>query len=183
MTFHCTYTCTSIYCNFCSDDDFELPVISKAAQKEITQQLIKDGYNLDLEPDDEDLDLIPPRPVNERCTCCNYYTGYCAIQWKVLTEKEDCFEWVEKWNEWVGWELHVYVTISSVLFILIKFYTYIGINCHYNLTPNQTTCILMFKDNVYPFLFYSFKYLVLLPIYICVGVCNSYNYLNISYFL
>nr|XP_022331513.1 protein FAM219A-like [Crassostrea virginica] len=63
-----------------SDDDFELPVISKAAQKEITQQLIKDGYNLDLEPDDEDLDLIPPRPVNERCTCCNYYTGYCAIQ-------------------------------------------------------------------------------------------------------
>lgn len=80
LTFHCTYTCTSIYCNFCSDDDFELPVISKAAQKEITQQLIKDGYNLDLEPDDEDLDLIPPRPVNERCTCCNYYTGYCAIQ-------------------------------------------------------------------------------------------------------
>ncbi|XP_048734755.1 protein FAM219A-like isoform X1 [Ostrea edulis] len=63
-----------------SDDEFELPVISKAAQKEITQQLIKDGYNLDLEPDDEDLDLIPPRPVNERCTCCNYYTGYCAIQ-------------------------------------------------------------------------------------------------------
>ncbi|XP_056022771.1 protein FAM219A-like isoform X2 [Ostrea edulis] len=62
------------------DDEFELPVISKAAQKEITQQLIKDGYNLDLEPDDEDLDLIPPRPVNERCTCCNYYTGYCAIQ-------------------------------------------------------------------------------------------------------
>lgn len=65
---------------FFSDDEFELPVISKAAQKEITQQLIKDGYNLDLEPDDEDLDLIPPRPVNERCTCCNYYTGYCAIQ-------------------------------------------------------------------------------------------------------
>ncbi|XP_061174121.1 protein FAM219A-like [Saccostrea echinata] len=63
-----------------SDDDFELPVISKAAQKEITQQLIKDGYNLDLEPDDEDLDLIPPRPVSERCTCCNYYTGLCAIQ-------------------------------------------------------------------------------------------------------
>lgn len=63
-----------------SDDDFELPVISKAAQKEINQQLIKDGYNLDLEPDDEDLDLIPPRPVHERCTCCNYYTGSCAVQ-------------------------------------------------------------------------------------------------------
>lgn len=63
-----------------SDDDFELPVISKAAQKEINQQLIKDGYNLDLEPDDEDLDLIPPRPVHERCTCCNYYTGNCAVQ-------------------------------------------------------------------------------------------------------
>ncbi|KAK3096910.1 hypothetical protein FSP39_004687 [Pinctada imbricata] len=55
-------------------------MLSKAAQKEITQQLIKDGYNLDLEPDDEDLDLIPPRPMNERCTCCNTYVATCVIQ-------------------------------------------------------------------------------------------------------
>ena len=55
---------------YCSEDEFAVPRLSKQAQKEITQQLIKDGYNLDLEPDDEDLDLIPPRPVHERCVCC-----------------------------------------------------------------------------------------------------------------
>ena len=57
-------------CTFCSEDEFALPRLSSQARKEITQQLIKDGYNLDLEPDDEDLDLIPPRPVQERCVCC-----------------------------------------------------------------------------------------------------------------
>ncbi|XP_033750681.1 protein FAM219A-like [Pecten maximus] len=62
------------------DDDFESPMLSRGANKDITQQLIKDGYNLDLEPDDEDLDLIPPRPMNERCVCCQNYTGTCAIQ-------------------------------------------------------------------------------------------------------
>lgn len=62
------------------DDDFESPMFSKAATKEIAQQLIKDGYNLDLEPDDEDLDLIPPRPLNERCICCPNYTGSCVMQ-------------------------------------------------------------------------------------------------------
>ena len=62
------------------DDDFESPMFSKAATKEIAQQLIKDGYNLDLEPDDEDLDLIPPRPLNERCICCPNYMGSCVMQ-------------------------------------------------------------------------------------------------------
>ncbi|KAL5004409.1 hypothetical protein ScPMuIL_017865 [Solemya velum] len=61
------------------EDEFNQPMLSKAAYKEITQQLIKDGYNLDLEPDDEDLDLIPPRPLNQRCVCCNIYPN-CAIQ-------------------------------------------------------------------------------------------------------
>ncbi|VDI65091.1 Hypothetical predicted protein, partial [Mytilus galloprovincialis] len=62
------------------DDDFESPMFAKAATKEIAQQLIKDGYNLDLEPDDEDLDLIPPRPLNERCICCPNYQGSCVMQ-------------------------------------------------------------------------------------------------------
>ena len=59
-----------MYFLFYSEDEFAVPRLSKQAQMEITQQLIKDGYNLDLEPDDEDLDLIPPRPLNQRCTCC-----------------------------------------------------------------------------------------------------------------
>ncbi|XP_046583873.1 protein FAM219A-like [Haliotis rubra] len=63
------------------DDEFDLPQTSRTAQKEITAQLIKDGYNLDLEPDDEDLDLIPPRPLNERCTCCQLHQQPgCVIQ-------------------------------------------------------------------------------------------------------
>lgn len=70
-----------IICCFFSDDEEEddFSLSKKAATKEITQQLIKDGYNLDLEPDDEDLDLIPPRPLNERCVCCQMQAT-CALQ-------------------------------------------------------------------------------------------------------
>ncbi|KAK2177659.1 hypothetical protein NP493_587g04011 [Ridgeia piscesae] len=62
-----------------SEDEFEMPQLSAHAQREITQQLIKDGYNLDLDPDDEDLDLIPPRPVREHCICCHSQIN-CTIQ-------------------------------------------------------------------------------------------------------
>ena len=62
-----------------SEDEFEMPQLSAHAQREITQQLIKDGYNLDLDPDDEDLDLIPPRPVKEHCICCHAQLN-CMIQ-------------------------------------------------------------------------------------------------------
>ena len=61
------------------DDEFDIPRLPKAAQKEMSEQLIKDGYNLDLEPDDEDLDLIPPRPLNERFSCCSLSCA-CPIQ-------------------------------------------------------------------------------------------------------
>ncbi|GAB1602728.1 protein FAM219A-like isoform X1 [Argonauta hians] len=61
-----------------SEDEFTSH-LSNTAHKEITEQLIKDGFNLDLEPDDEDLDLIPPRPMNERCVCCNMHSN-CALQ-------------------------------------------------------------------------------------------------------
>lgn len=65
------------------EDEFDVPRLSKEAHREITEQLIKDGYNLDLDPDDEDLDLIPPRPLHERCGCCPSITWIpqkCAIQ-------------------------------------------------------------------------------------------------------
>lgn len=66
-----------------SEDEFAVPHLSKEAQREITEQLIKDGYNLDRDPDDEDLDLIPPRPFQERCGCCPSATWIpqkCAVQ-------------------------------------------------------------------------------------------------------
>lgn len=53
-----------------SEEEFEFLPTSKAAAREITQQLIKDGYDLDMTPDDDDLDLIPPKPLGERCSCC-----------------------------------------------------------------------------------------------------------------
>lgn len=62
-----------------SEDDLEYHPISKSAAKEITEQLIKDGYNLDLTPDDEDLDLIPPKPLTHRCVCCSL-SCTCLIQ-------------------------------------------------------------------------------------------------------
>ncbi|ESO04565.1 hypothetical protein HELRODRAFT_191622 [Helobdella robusta] len=49
-----------------SEDEFAIPKLSKKAHSEMMQQLSKDGYNLDLDPDEDDLDLIPPRPLNER---------------------------------------------------------------------------------------------------------------------
>ncbi|KAK7467951.1 hypothetical protein BaRGS_00036794 [Batillaria attramentaria] len=61
------------------EDEFDVPRLPRATQKEISEQLIKDGYNLDLEPDDEDLDLIPPRPLNERCSCCQMHSN-CLVQ-------------------------------------------------------------------------------------------------------
>lgn len=39
-----------------------------------TQQLLKDGYRLDEISDEEDLDLIPPRSVDDRCQCCGAVT-------------------------------------------------------------------------------------------------------------
>lgn len=61
-----------------SEDEFDVPRISKEAHREMTEQLIKDGYNLDIEPDDDDLDLIPPRPLHERCGCCP------SVAWQAL---------------------------------------------------------------------------------------------------
>ncbi|XP_002722085.1 protein FAM219B isoform X1 [Oryctolagus cuniculus] len=39
--------------------------------QEVSRQLLQDGYHLDEVPDDEDLDLIPPKPVaSSACSCC-----------------------------------------------------------------------------------------------------------------
>lgn len=61
-----------------SDEEFEFQPTSKAAAREITQQLIRDGYDLDLTPDDDDLDLIPPKPLAQRCSCCAP-TSVCSV--------------------------------------------------------------------------------------------------------
>uniref|UniRef100_A0A8C4QQY2 Family with sequence similarity 219 member Aa n=1 Tax=Eptatretus burgeri TaxID=7764 RepID=A0A8C4QQY2_EPTBU len=50
--------------------------------QDLNRQLLKDGYRLDEVPDDEDLDLIPPKPMNPTCICCQLASPSttCAVQ-------------------------------------------------------------------------------------------------------
>ncbi|KAF1419109.1 hypothetical protein FQV22_0005434, partial [Spheniscus magellanicus] len=49
--------------------------------QDLNIQLLKDGYRLDEIPDDEDLDLIPPKSVNPTCMCCQATSSTaCHIQ-------------------------------------------------------------------------------------------------------
>uniref|UniRef100_A0A8C5FZF7 Protein FAM219A-like n=1 Tax=Gouania willdenowi TaxID=441366 RepID=A0A8C5FZF7_GOUWI len=74
-----------------SDDDFDMSRYSSSGyssaevRRQINQdlniQLLKDGYRLDEIPDDEDLDLIPPKSVNPTCMCCQATSSTtCHIQ-------------------------------------------------------------------------------------------------------
>ncbi|XP_078076768.1 protein FAM219A isoform X2 [Mustelus asterias] len=69
-----------------SDDDFDMSRYSSSgySSAEINQdlniQLLKDGYRLDEIPDDEDLDLIPPKSVNPTCMCCQATSTTCNVQ-------------------------------------------------------------------------------------------------------
>ncbi|KAG9266253.1 protein FAM219A isoform X2 [Astyanax mexicanus] len=71
-----------------SDDDFDMSRYSSSGYSSAEQinqdlniQLLKDGYRLDEIPDDEDLDLIPPKSVNPTCMCCQASSSTaCQIQ-------------------------------------------------------------------------------------------------------
>ncbi|XP_012923724.1 protein FAM219B isoform X2 [Heterocephalus glaber] len=44
---------------------------SAEVNQDMNRQLLQDGYHLDEIPDDEDLDLIPPKPMaSSTCSCC-----------------------------------------------------------------------------------------------------------------
>ncbi|XP_013403908.1 protein FAM219A [Lingula anatina] len=61
------------------EDEFDLH-LSHTTNREIAEQLVKDGYNLDLVSDNEELDLIPPAKLySDRCTCCSVQSN-CSIQ-------------------------------------------------------------------------------------------------------
>lgn len=74
-----------------SDSDGELESryssgYSSAEQvnQDVNRQLLQDGYHLDEIPDDEDLDLIPPKPINSStcscCWCCLGDSSSCTLQ-------------------------------------------------------------------------------------------------------
>ncbi|XP_067871553.1 protein FAM219B isoform X4 [Heterodontus francisci] len=53
---------------------------AEQVNQDLNRQLLKDGYHLDEIPDDEDLDLIPPKPVtSSACACCQAENS-CAVQ-------------------------------------------------------------------------------------------------------
>ncbi|XP_051726124.1 protein FAM219B-like [Ctenopharyngodon idella] len=65
-----------------SDSDAELDCSSGYSSAEIhpdlSRQLLKDGYHLDEIPDDEDLDLIPPKALSSSVCCCSEASSCCV---------------------------------------------------------------------------------------------------------
>ncbi|KAM9181681.1 protein FAM219B isoform 2-T2 [Mergus octosetaceus] len=53
---------------------------SAEVNQELSRQLLQDGYHLDEVPDDEDLDLIPPKPAAAPCPCCFGDSLCCVLQ-------------------------------------------------------------------------------------------------------
>ncbi|NXM25332.1 F219B protein, partial [Oxyruncus cristatus] len=54
--------CSSGYSS--AEASAELPFVPpQQVNQDLSRQLLQDGYHLDEVPDDEDLDLIPPKPV------------------------------------------------------------------------------------------------------------------------
>ncbi|XP_006629154.1 protein FAM219B [Lepisosteus oculatus] len=54
---------------------------SAEVNQDLNRQLLQDGYRLDEMPDDEDLDLIPPKAMgSSTCACCCVETPLCCIQ-------------------------------------------------------------------------------------------------------
>ncbi|XP_030042459.1 protein FAM219B isoform X2 [Microcaecilia unicolor] len=53
---------------------------SAEVNQDLNRQLLQDGYRLDEIPDDEDLDLIPPKPISSvSCPCCSGDSS-CTVQ-------------------------------------------------------------------------------------------------------
>ncbi|XP_039539754.1 protein FAM219B [Pimephales promelas] len=65
-----------------SDSDAELDCSSGYSSAEVhpdlSRQLLKDGYHLDEIPDDEDLDLIPPKALSSSVCCCADVSSCCV---------------------------------------------------------------------------------------------------------
>ncbi|XP_034039364.1 protein FAM219B [Thalassophryne amazonica] len=52
---------------------------SSEVHPDLSRQLLQDGYRLDEIPDDEDLDLIPPKAMSS-VVCCCYDRPCCVLQ-------------------------------------------------------------------------------------------------------
>uniref|UniRef100_U3IWH1 Family with sequence similarity 219 member B n=1 Tax=Anas platyrhynchos platyrhynchos TaxID=8840 RepID=U3IWH1_ANAPP len=59
---------------------FPSPISPPQVNQELSRQLLRDGYHLDEVPDDEDLDLIPPKPAAAPCPWCFGDSLCCVLQ-------------------------------------------------------------------------------------------------------
>lgn len=64
------------FCAACSEVSVLLQV-----HPDLSRQLLQDGYRLDEIPDDEDLDLIPPKAMGSSACCCCCEQPSCSVQW------------------------------------------------------------------------------------------------------
>ncbi|XP_018497746.1 protein FAM219A [Galendromus occidentalis] len=54
-----------------SEDEFIPPPLSRAAARELTQQLIREGYDLQFREEEDELDLLPPT-TTRKGACCGH---------------------------------------------------------------------------------------------------------------
>ena len=62
-----------------SDLEDGIPLSWQSSGRAMREQLLKDGYNLDLESDNEDLDLIPPKQSYGAGGICSCSGDSCTI--------------------------------------------------------------------------------------------------------
>ena len=70
-------TCTRFLSD--SEVDNETLLLAPQVHPDLSRQLLQDGYRLDEIPDDEDLDLIPPKAVGTSVCCCGESLS-CSVQ-------------------------------------------------------------------------------------------------------
>lgn len=58
----------------------EVSFFALKVHPDLSRQLLQDGYRLDEIPDDEDLDLIPPKALGSSVCCCSEGPS-CSMQW------------------------------------------------------------------------------------------------------
>lgn len=68
-----------------SDDEVDFEQYSSGyssaeVHPDLNRQLLQDGYRLDEVPDDEDLDLIPPKAMGSGPGCCCLQVPSCCMQ-------------------------------------------------------------------------------------------------------
>lgn len=69
-------------------------VFTSQVHPDLSRQLLQDGYRLDEIPDDEDLDLIPPKAMGSSVCCC-FDSPSCSMQWSWCCDSNPLRAWFQ----------------------------------------------------------------------------------------